>query len=172
MKKFLFLFFTVLIVIVSTGCSGSPAKDMANKFMQYFKEEDFYEMGNISSYGSAELILSYNGINIINYEVKSVSEGMVKHRVSVYNRNDDDYEFNKKIKKTLYPDYEVIRDDESAFILQSKTENILQSIVIMDVEYSNLQGDVKRNSVYVVVEPKKPDSEELMVTEITGFVNY
>ena len=162
MKKFLFLLFTVLIVIVSTGCTGSPAKDMANKFMQYFKEEDFYEMGNISS----------NGINIINYEVKSVSEGMVKHRVSVYNRNDDNYEFNKEIEKTLYPDYEVIRDDESAFILQSKTENILQSIVIMDVEYSNLQGDVKRNSVYVVVEPKKPDSEELMVTEITGFVNY
>lgn len=41
MKKFLFLLFTVLIVIVSTGCTGSPAKDMANKFMQYFKEEDF-----------------------------------------------------------------------------------------------------------------------------------
>lgn len=178
MKKIIFALLTVAIIITATGCSNSPASETATKFMQYFREENFFEMGNMSSYSSTDFILDYVGINIISYEIKSESEGKVKHKVSIekYGGDDEEFEFRKKINKSLYPDYDIVTDTDDLFVLQSKTENITQSIIIMDVEYSDISGETKRNSVYIVIEPKKPDSEELIVTEIVGlywkYYNY
>lgn len=177
MKKALFAFVGLICCIALTSCSSSSvAEDMANQFMQHFKEESFYDMATISKYGTVELIDEYTGINIIDYSIKSVSdEYKTKHIVTEYNHDelfgDGDFEESKELMQTIYPDYDVIMDTDTEWSIQSKDDIISEYIVKMDVEYSDLAGDTKRNSVTIKVTQKSPTSEEYIISEMVGIFN-
>lgn len=160
-----------------TSCQqSSDAEKTANKFFEYFKEENFSEMGNMSSISTANLINEYVGINIINYSVKSVSDKhIIKHDIVVYNSDDAtmaaiENEL-KKLYRETYPDYTVVKDTPEEWVLQSNEGILNEYTVIMDVEYSNIMGDTKRNSVTVTIAQDKPDSDKYIVTKIIGIVN-
>ena len=180
MKKKMLWFLCVSIISLLVGCSNSSSKaeNIAKEFFRLFQEEDFSEMAEISDYSYLDLTNEYIGINVIDYSVKSVEEYKVKHTVKVHKGDilDDESEtefFNaqKKHKTLLYPDYEVLVDDETNWVIQSEEDILTEYIVKFDVEYSDLLGDTKRNSVTLAVTQKAPESEEYTVSEMIGIIN-
>lgn len=175
--KLLSIIIMSLGLLFLTSCQQSSIADKTvNDFFKYFKEENFSEMGNMSSISVAELIDEYAGINIINYSVKSVSnERKIKHELIVYGSDDATVNaLRNEMKKTyieLYPDYSVVKDTSEEWILQSSEEILSEYTVTMDVEYSNILGDTKRNSVTVEVAQEKPDSDKYIVAKIIGIIN-
>lgn len=167
-------------MLVGCSDSSSKAEKTANEFLKLFKEENFSEMAKMSnySYSSFDLTDEYIGINIIDYSVKSVDEYKVKHTVDVHKSDilDDESEtefFNaqKKHNTLLYPDYDVLIDDETDWVIQSKEDILTEYIVKFDVEYSDLAGDTKHNSVTLTVTQKRPESDDYIVSEMIGIIN-
>lgn len=183
MKKKILLFLCVSIVSLLVGCSDSSSKaeKTAKEFLKLFKEENFSEMAKMSnySYSSFDLTDEYIGINIIDYSVKSISdEYKVKHTVEVHKGNtlDDEFEtesFNssKRLESLCYPDYDVLIDDETDWVIQSKEDILTEYIIKFDVEYSDLAGDTKHNSVTLTVTQKRPETDDYIVSEMIGIIN-
>ena len=134
------------------------AKGESYKFSQYTANDVSY--------------FDFVGIHIISFKVLSASSGMVKHEVNVVKYDvidtDESFENTKEFYSRQYPDYVVIVDTADEYVLQSPTENIEQTLFYMDVEYSDITGDVKRVGAYVTVEPETPGKHDYVVTEITG----
>ncbi len=180
MKKKILLFLCASIISLLVGCSnsGSKAEKYAKDFLEQFKEENFYEMSLMSNYYADELIYEYVGINIIDYSVKSIDEYKVKHTIEIHKGDllDDEAEteyFNsrKKHNTLCYPDYNVLIDDETNWVIQSEEDVLPEYIIKFDVEYSDLVGDVKRNSVALTITQKEPESDKFVVSEMIGIVN-
>lgn len=111
------------------------------------------------------------GIHIISYKILSESSGMVKHEVAITRyegSTDTNWDDTKNVYRREYPDYVAVVDTANEYVLQSPTENIEQTLFYMDVEYSDITGDVKRVGAYVTVEPETPGKHDYVVTEITG----
>lgn len=182
MKKMVALLCVVLTLCIAlTGCSSaSKAKNIANDFMKYLKEESYTDLRKISSSSLIiNMITEFSGINVINYNRKSVSnENKVKHIITVEKITpsdpDDDFSwedmFNsqKSAYKKKYPDYEIVIDNSNEFIMQSKDSILSEYTVVYDVQYSNIFGDEKRNSLTLTITQKEPDSDEYQVTEAYG----
>lgn len=173
MKKMVALLCAVLTLCLAlTGCSStSKAKNTANDFMKYLKEESFHDLSTISTYSSMDLINMFLGINVIEYNIKSVSDEYKTWHTCTAQRSEDHpkwFEDDKDVLKSLYPDYEVIVDTADEYTIRSKDRILSEYTVIYDVQYSNIRGIEKRNSLTLVITQKKPDSDEYQVTKAYG----
>lgn len=173
MKKRILLFPYLFVIALFVGCSNSSsgAEKFAKEFLKQFKEESFFKMCMMSSYPIDELMNEYVGINIIDYSIKSTNEYKIIHTVEVHNDDDDMFHSDKVLYGAIYPDYEIIVDNETDWVIQSKEENLSEYIIIFDVEYSDLAGDTKRNSVTLTVTQKEPESDDYIVSEMIGIIN-
>lgn len=171
MKKTIFAV-ALAAVVMLTGCSStSKAKNTANDFMKYLKEESFYDLSTVSSYSIVELIDMFTGINVIEYSVKSVSDEHKTWHTCTTQRSEDNpdwFEDDKEVFGWSYPDYEVIIDTADEYTIRSKERILSEYTVVYDVQYSNILGNEKRNSLTLVITQKEPDSDEYQVTKAYG----
>lgn len=134
------------------------AKGESYKFSQYTANDVSY--------------FDFVGIHIISFKVLSASSGMVKHEVNLVKYDvidtDESFKSTKEFYSRQYPDYVVIVNTADEYVLQSPTKNIEQTILYMDVEYSDIMGNIKRVGAYVTVEPETPGKHDYIVTDITG----
>ena len=196
MKKVLLSAILAAVMLVS-GCSGiessehkktsdSPAETTVIAFMDAFMESDFYNMGRqcgVYAFDDEELgIFSYSGTNIIEYNFKSISEPYkVKDRLIAkrHNLSDDEFQQHKEtIKLTANYnsmindiEYIVIDDSYASYILESNKEILDEYMVVLDVQYSTIMGDTKRNVVNIIVRQSGIGSNSYEITDMVGIVH-
>lgn len=169
MKKLISIILLVAIMFV-TGCGNTPAESSATQFMQLFKEQNFYEMVSMSDIELEYLVYEHSGTFIKEYAVKSVSEPVeVKHTIKLSSATSYSYENMKRVNAEQYPDYIVITDTDTEYVIESPTPNILQYEISFDVKYSDITNTTRNATVTLIMTQKDPRHQnEFIVSEMRG----
>lgn len=175
----------LVAVLVIINRPVSPAEKTVNAFMKAFKEEDYYAMDQqcyIYAFDDEELgIYSYSGTNIIDYKIKSVSDPYkVKKRYIVKKYgSSEDFEEHKQFEKKYAEidskrygiEFVEVENSNNCYILESLQEVLDEYTVTLDVQYSTILGNTKRNSVTITVCQSDIESDKYKITDIWGIIH-
>lgn len=173
------------VVLVIINRPVSPVEKTVNAFMKAFKEEDYYAMGQqcyIYAFDDEEFgIYSYSGTNIIDYNIKSVSNPYkVKKRYMVKKYGSgEDFEKSKQLEKEFAEydsemygiEFVEVENSNNCYILESLQEVLDEYTVTLDVQYSTISGTIKRNSVKITVCQSDIESDKYEITDILGLIH-
>ena len=172
-----------VVIIVNLGIS--PAERIAVSFMDAFKKEDYSSMKSfcdIYAFDDEEYgIFSFSGTNIIDYKIKSVSAPhKVEKRWIQNNYGDFDKFLRYREDEKRAAEYRceeigcsaVIEEDSTEKFVIKTSEKILDEYyVTLDVQYSTILGNTKRNSATITVRQKDIDSKEYVITDVIGIIH-